>query len=801
MKAQNMTTDVTVEFLHAMSKEGIPCADPIIPDGRIHRFHLDGDRPGSKNGWYIFWDDNLPAGKFGSWKTGHDEVWCSKEASTLTMDEKEKFKQKMESAQRERQAALVQRQREAAQEAKRIWEAAASIEDHEYLQRKNVQAYGLRQHEGRLLIPLCNENDEIQSLQRIDGDGTKRFLPGGVIAGNFFAIGNESNKIWIVEGYATGATIHHITGDRVYVAFNAGNLRPVAVAIRNKYPQANIIIAGDNDQWTPDNPGVTKAKDAADAIGGLMNIPEFRSTESKPTDFNDLMTLEGIDEVKRQLEQPELTFEAPISLDNPSLPEISVDVFPPWLKDMIESLAAATETSVELGAMLALGVLGTACQKTFEVSPKEGYVEPLNIWTIPAMDSGERKTPVLHALTKPLHDYQQEQTATLAPLIAQKQSERETALARIQSLRKKAASAGLEVYEEQSAEIQRLEQNLPPVPHAPRLWAQDITPERLAPLMAENGECLSIISDEGGLFDVMGGRYNNGIPNLDCLLQSYSGSPVYVDRQGRNSTHMDRPALTICLSPQPAVLRGLTDKPGFRGRGLLARFLYALPTSKLGHRTNAAQPIPSSVSAQYNNGIRALLDKKVQSDSGEMAQPFVLKLSNEAYQEWQEFFQAIEIGMREGGRLEHIRDWGGKIPGNTARITGLLHCAENAFGHPEAQLISIETMKKAIAFAAALIPHTLRAFDLMSADPVLEDARKVWRWIERKTAKTFSFRDCHQALRSTFPKADMLKPVLGVLSERHYIYMDESPNKQKKGRARSQKYSVNPHLTEGWSDA
>ena len=264
---------------------------------------------------------------------------------------------------------------------------------------------------------------------------------------------------------------------------------------------------------------------------------------------------------------------------------------------------------------------------------------------------------------------------------------------------------------------------------------------------------------------------------------------------------MDHPALTMCLSPHPDVLRGLTDKPGFRGRGLLARFLYALPASMLGHRTNTAQPIPALVSSEYKEGILALLKRKSVAGEVERPQPFILKFSDEARSEWVEFSQRIEVGLREGGRLEHIRDWGGKLPGNTARIAGLLHCAEHAFGRPENQAIGIATMKKAIAIAAALIPHTLRAFDLMNADPAIEDARRVWRWIERKRARTFSFRDCHQSLRSAFPKADMLKPAFGVLLERHYFYKTESPKDKTGGRPHSPQYRVNPHLTEGWTDA
>ena len=90
---------------------------------------------------------------------------------------------------------------------------------------------------------------------------------------------------------------------------------------------------------------------------------------------------------------------------------------------------------------------------------------------------------------------------------------------------------------------------------------QDITPEKLGQTLAENGERLAIVSDEGGVFDIMAGRYSNGVPNLDVYLQSHAGGAVRVDRGNRPPVMMNHPALTIALSPQPDVLRGLTEKP------------------------------------------------------------------------------------------------------------------------------------------------------------------------------------------------------------------------------------------------
>src|SRR5258708_4405004 len=124
---------------------------------------------------------------------------------------------------------------------------------------------------------------------------------------------------------------------------------------------------------------------------------------------------------------------------------------------------------------------------------------------------------------------------------------------------------------------------------------------------------------------------------------------------------MQRPALTMAISPQPEVLRGLAGNRAFRGRGLLARILYLLPPSNLGYRTGDTQPLCESVGQEYANNIRALLNVDPARHNGEPA-PHVIRLSPDAMSEWREFFQVVERDMREGGRFEHITDWAGKLP-------------------------------------------------------------------------------------------------------------------------------------------
>src|SRR5262249_13123162 len=153
--------------------------------------------------------------------------------------------------------------------------------------------------------------------------------------------------------------------------------------------------------------------------------------------------------------------------------------------------------------------------RKFVVQIQAGYTEPLNLWATPALPSGNRKTQVLKTITNPLRQWESEQLTKLGPSVAEAQSKLETAIARISHLRKKAAHAevGSADYADVQQKIQDMETNLPAIPRLPKLWAEDVTPEKLGSLMVQNGEAMSLISDEGGIFDILAGRYSNGVPN------------------------------------------------------------------------------------------------------------------------------------------------------------------------------------------------------------------------------------------------------------------------------------------------
>ncbi len=147
----------------------------------------------------------------------------------------------------------------------------------------------------------------------------------------------------------------------------------------------------------------------------------------------------------------------------------------------------------------------------------------------------------------------------------------EKALQRAQEDAARASPSERETLSEQAAGLARkLEETKVPV--SPRLTSDDVTPERLAGLLHEHGGRMAVMSSEGEIFDLMAGWYSaNSTPNFTVYLKGHSGDTIRVDRVGRPPEYVEGPALTLGLTVQPEVIRGLADKPGFRGRGLLGR--------------------------------------------------------------------------------------------------------------------------------------------------------------------------------------------------------------------------------------
>jgi putative DNA primase/helicase len=315
------------DMKEAIIQAGLTPPEQIIFDEKLHRFPTNGNR-NDKAGYYCAFDHgDFQAGFWGDWRTQIYQTWTSKRESELTPEQRRAYREKIQIERARADFARADQAKKSAVTAKKIWEQApAAPDEYPYLLKKGVKSYGLRNIKpnglrpdvigGRLIVPVTNTTGEIMSLQFIDADGNKKFLPGGTVKGGFYKIPGTTENIYLAEGFATAATIHEATGATIFMAFNAGNLKPVAEAIRTKYPDTMIICA-DNDAQTPGNPGLTKAREAAAAVGAAIVWPEFTDAEqaNKPSDFNDLAAVRDLDAVKERLTQAAII--EPASADIP----------------------------------------------------------------------------------------------------------------------------------------------------------------------------------------------------------------------------------------------------------------------------------------------------------------------------------------------------------------------------------------------------------------------------------------------------------------------------------------------------
>lgn len=307
------------DLTSAFKKIGL--LDHPVLDGAINRCGTESS-PKSKNGWYIGWTKYLNGKDYiccamGDWTQSEEPLLVYKsweDDSKLTSIDREALQKYQAEMQQQAAVEKLNKQQTAAHQANAEWQKLTDTGTSLYLEEKGVKPYGIRfgkDNSGNYIaIPVRNFDGEIKSLQRIYDvkpswlDDRKFFLSGGEKKGCFHLIGYEKAlaelPICFLEGYATGASIHQSTEFAVVVCFDAYNIELVVKAWREKMPSHPFVICADNDQWKEKNTGVEKATAVAKKYGCLVTIPDFSGldTTSKPTDFNDLHQLAGLEHLK-----------------------------------------------------------------------------------------------------------------------------------------------------------------------------------------------------------------------------------------------------------------------------------------------------------------------------------------------------------------------------------------------------------------------------------------------------------------------------------------------------------------------
>lgn len=313
--------DTINAFIEAMAEHGVALADTseIIADDKIRRAHTVEDKRGKTSLSYQLevTSEGFGFGWFSSWKSGEDPVyWHSKPPRGQTSAVRKQAREWADARREQRRAEAQEAFKWCLSDLEVYQRESVPAEGHPYLARKGVQAGALRQHEGKLLVPIT-AGDGPTGCQLIAADGARWFITGSRKAGSWHLLcddGDDWSRVFVVEGLSTGLTVRAVSGCPVYVAIDAGNLKAVAVRAREMNPDAQIIIAGDNDTWKRDakgqplNTGRKAAEQAAVSSNAVMWLPE--GLEHPGTDWNDAASQKGADWVKAELAKiPFLTWE------------------------------------------------------------------------------------------------------------------------------------------------------------------------------------------------------------------------------------------------------------------------------------------------------------------------------------------------------------------------------------------------------------------------------------------------------------------------------------------------------------
>ncbi len=480
-------------------------------------------------------------------------------------------------------------------------------------------------------------------------------------------------------------------------------------------------------------------------------------------------------------------------------PVFPVDTLPPWLRDWVTALATALQCPVDLPAMLGLAVLALCAAKRYKAHVIQGWDEPLNLYVAVALNPGESKSPAFAAAIRPVSNFVTEERRRTDPEIRAAIARADVAAKRADHLKTRAAKASVpEEYAKSLALVEEavLEHAAFEIPVHLRLVLDDVTAESLEAVLRQQGGRIALMSDEGGPFELMGGRYSNGVPNIDVYLKGHNGGNITTDRIGREGGTIHEPAITIGLAVQPDVIASLRDKKGFRGRGLLARFLWSIPESLVGRRAPDAPPVPLEVSQAYEEAVTSLLRRPTRRDeTGEMkSRP--MDFSAAAYELVVGLKAKNEGKLGLGGEYEEVADWANKLAGETVRIAGLLQLADHAVESDASAPLGVGTdpMRRALRITDYLVTHAQIAFDMMGADPIAELARYVLAWILRNGVTSFTRREAYMPLRARFKQPAELDPPLDLLIEHEIIRRRPDPPRSGRGRLPSPTFDVNPQI-------
>jgi len=394
-------------------------------------------------------------------------------------------------------------------------------------------------------------------------------------------IANRDHTVFIVEGEKDADRLAQLG---LVATCNPGGAGKWRAEYTRFFKSRDVVVLPDND-----HPGRKHAESVAAALHKvaatvrlvtLPDLPDKGDVSDWLDAGGDAAQLQALVEVaplwsppaetsRQHIEDSEDSeWEPPIPFHTPELPEFPIHVLPDWMEEFSSALAVFLQVPADMPALLCLSAVAIAVAGRLSVVVREGFEVPLNLYLAIVMDPANRKSAALSRAMAPVERFEREQCKALGPEIARKQAEHDTLAKTLAQAQMGATKARGNKRHQLQREVMQLAEELAdkPRPVMPRLLADDVTPEKVASLLAEQGGRLAIVSAEGGVFEQMSGRYSSNVPNLDPYLKGWDGEPLRIDRVTRSPDFVRNPCLSIVLTVQPDVLR--PRKPGlsFRDR-------------------------------------------------------------------------------------------------------------------------------------------------------------------------------------------------------------------------------------------
>ena len=702
---------------------GVIPPDSMPPLGKWSRFDLYGDPHGKDDGRVKLFLDG-EGGIVCNWKTGEQQTFFVSGIEKLSPEQIAERQKAREASRLDAEAEPQQEREKTAAEAERIWSTCVTATaDHPYLLKKGVPADGLRLYngdlsigemacDGALVVPLRDANRKLWSLSFIDTDGEKRFLPGRKQSGIYAAFGpKHSGGIYLAEGVATAKSISMAMNAPCVAAMDAGSLPAVAKAIREKFPEVDLVICADNDA---NRKGLEKASEAARMVNAQVTMPD-----SVGWDFNDLHQQNGIESIRQFIKQSSepkhsiTVWHDPLPLPKlPAVPEFPLEILPDAMQAWASDSADRAKYRPDFFAVAAMTALGSVIGRKIGIRMKsqDDWTEYANVWGCIVGDPSAMKSPAQREALSPFKLLQVNADQMHQEAMQQYEAAQESHKIRHQA-KKKAATDALAKDAKAEVDLSCGDEPEKPVRHT--YWTSDANDASLSEILVTNQNGVLIERDElSALLSNLEDERQATMRGL--LLSGWSGGEGYrSDRIMRGITSIPKYALSVFGGIQPGPLMRYIRSAftGERADGLLQRLQLIVWPDQLPFEYVDRWPDKNA-----KEGARTLFERVDSFDAETIGShdsfrndsPFLRFApdAQEMFAEWYLQFMQFQRGDDSTSKPSPLLSHFGKYPGLVGKVALIIHIADDGHG----SLVSKRTLTKALAWIQYLTPHAERVY-------------------------------------------------------------------------------------------